>query len=106
LINEWVEERSKVGSAQYVWHKEQLDAVDVDNTDYLLGLFEATHCLYRINIHASNVGHREPLLTDMVHKSLQMLQKEENGFFLLVESGRVGSRSNWCYEVFHYQFKF
>ncbi|KAG5667737.1 hypothetical protein PVAND_015707 [Polypedilum vanderplanki] len=89
LINEWLEERNKVGNAQYVWHKQQLDEVDVQSTDYLLGLFENDHCMYRNDIRDRNLLRQEPLLTDMTRIALQMLQKDENGFFLLVEAGRI-----------------
>lgn len=89
LIDEWLEERNKVGSAQYIWHKQQLDELDIQNTDYLLGLFENDHCMYRNDIRDQNLLRQEPLLTDMTKRAVEMLKKDENGFFLLVEAGRI-----------------
>lgn len=89
LIEEWVSERSRAGKAEYVWHRQQLDEIDVDKTDYLLGLFESDHCMYRNDIIDNRLLRQEPLLTDMTRKAIQMLQKEDNGFFLLVEGGRI-----------------
>lgn len=91
LINEWLEEKNRNSRGRYVWHKQQLDETDVENTDYLLGLFENTHCLYRNDIIELKLGRQEPLLSDMTQMAIKMLQKKENkeGYFLLVESGRI-----------------
>lgn len=89
LIDEWMAERSKNGNAKFVWHNQQLKDVEVHNTDYLLGLFEADHCLYNLDIVNNNLQYQEPSLTDMTVKAIKMLQKDENGFFLFVEGGRI-----------------
>jgi alkaline phosphatase len=89
LINEWLSERRRVGNASYVWHKQQLDEVNVQETDYLLGLFEHTHCMYRNDIIDGKLLDQEPLLTDMTRVALRMLQKDDKGYFLMVEGGRI-----------------
>jgi alkaline phosphatase len=89
LIDEWLSERRKSGEAKYVWHKQQLDEIDVKKTDYLMGLFESDHCMYNLDILNNNLQHQEPSLTDMTAKAIKMLQKDENGFFLFVEGGRI-----------------
>lgn len=89
LINEWIEERNKQGTAKYVSHKQQLDEIDIESTDFLLGLFEDDHCMYHLDVLNNNLAHQEPSLTDMTVKALKMLQKEENGYFLFVEGGRI-----------------
>lgn len=89
LIDEWLEERNKQGTAKYVSHKQQLDEIDIHSTDYLLGLFEDDHCMYHLDVLNRNLAHQEPSLTDMTVKALKMLQKEENGYFLFVEGGRI-----------------
>lgn len=89
LINEWLEERNKQGTAKYVSHKQQLDEIDIHSTDFLLGLFEDDHCLYHLDVLNDHLAHQEPSLTDMTVKALKMLQKEENGYFLFVEGGRI-----------------
>lgn len=92
LINEWLEERNKIGKAEYVTHKQQLDELNLDNTDYLLGLFESDHCMYRLDVVENNLQKQEPQLSDMTRTAIKMLQKEENGFFLMVEGGRIGKK--------------
>ena len=37
LIQEWLDSRSFLGNAQYVWEQTGFDAVDPATTDYLLG---------------------------------------------------------------------
>lgn len=90
LIDEWQVERNKDGNAKYVWHRQQLDEIDVESTDYLLGLFENDHAMYRLDVLNNNLQDQEPLLTDMTRVAIKMLQKEDKGFFLLVEGGRIG----------------
>lgn len=34
----------------------------------------------------------EPSLSEMVTKAIEILRKNENGFFLLVEGGRIGEK--------------
>lgn len=89
LIEEWLEERNKEGKAVYISHKQQLDELDVDKTDFLLGLFEHDHCMYRLDVLNNGLEKQEPFLTQMTETAIKMLQKEENGFFLLVEGGRI-----------------
>lgn len=89
LVDEWIEERNKQGRAEFVWHNQQLDEIDVEQTDYLLGLFESDHCMYHLDILNEKLQHQEPSLSEMTAKAIKMLQKEENGFVLFVESGRI-----------------
>lgn len=89
LVDEWVNERSKDGTAKYVWHHQQLKEIDIDETDYLLGLFESDHLMYNLDILNNKLEYQEPSLTDLTVKALKMLQKEENGYFLFVEGGRI-----------------
>jgi alkaline phosphatase len=89
IIDEWIKDKSGKGKAKYIWHKQQLDEIDVDNTDYLMGLFENDHCMFNLDIENNNLQNQEPSLTDMTAKAIKMLQKEEKGFFLFVEGGRI-----------------
>ena len=45
------------------------------------GLFEHDHMQYELD----REDDKEPSLEEMTEKAIQMLQKEEDGFFLLVE---------------------
>lgn len=65
----------------------ELQAVDAATTDKLLGLFADSHMEYKL---LSNV-HAQPTLTEMTAKALEILKKNENGFVLLVEGGRIDS---------------
>lgn len=90
LINEWISDRGRNGSAKYVWNNQELNDVDFENTDYLLGLFESDNCMYQLDIVNNNLEHQEPSLTDMTIAALKMLQKDQkNGYFLFVEGGQI-----------------
>lgn len=81
LTQEWADLRKDNGDAyEYVWNKEQLLNVNED-TDYLMGLFEGSHCRY--NLEADH--DLEPTLTEMVEAALKILSKNEKGYFVFVE---------------------
>ncbi|MFI3135400.1 MAG: alkaline phosphatase [Methylococcaceae bacterium] len=85
LTAEWKTKRTK---ADYVWNKAQFDAIDPRTTDHLLGLFEPSHVHYE----ADRVAHDkagEPSLTEMTTKAIDILKKNPNGYFLMVEGGRI-----------------
>lgn len=62
--------------------------INVEDTDYLMGLFDQSDCRYNLDIVNENIGHKEPTLTEMMDKAIDILNKDENGFFLFVEGGR------------------
>ncbi|XP_063057276.1 alkaline phosphatase, intestinal, tandem duplicate 1 isoform X2 [Engraulis encrasicolus] len=84
LINMWLNAR-KGKNAQYVWHKDQFDAVDVKTTDCLMGLFEAKDMRFEVFRNRT----RDPSIVDMTEKAIQILSKNPKGFFLFVEGGRI-----------------
>ncbi len=84
LTEEWV---SNYDNAAFVWNKDQFDAIDPEDTDHLLGLFDRSHMEYEAD-RADDVG-GEPSLTEMTSKAIDVLQKNDKGYFLMVESGRV-----------------
>ena len=98
LIQEWQDERSKMGKAQYIFDKNGLRNVDFANTDYLLGLFEADHMKFHLDAVNQNLQYEKPTLTDMTVAAIKILQKEENGFFLFVEGGLIDQAHhyNWA----------
>lgn len=88
LIEEWKKDKSARGLRhQYVDTKGALNSVDAANTDYLFGLFSSSHMDYEANRNDTDNG--QPSLVDMAKKALEILKKNEKGFFLLLEGGRI-----------------
>lgn len=85
LVAEW-QQRHGEGAA-YVWNQRQLDQLDLARTTHILGLFEPSHMQYETDRKDDGAG--EPSLADMVSTAIRMLQKSDQGFFLLVEGGRI-----------------
>ncbi|KAJ8712624.1 hypothetical protein PYW07_005466 [Mythimna separata] len=86
LINEWKQEKEDRGvSHQYVWNREQLLQANNSLPDYLLGLFESSHMQY----HMESNKETEPTLAEMTEVAIRSLSRNENGFFLFVEGGRI-----------------
>ncbi len=83
LIKKWLEQPR----AAYVWSKAQLDTIDLQATDHLLGLFERSHMKFEAD-RASDAG-GEPSLSEMTRAALTVLKKNKKGFFLMVEGGRI-----------------
>jgi alkaline phosphatase len=84
LTREWVEARD--GSA-YVWNLEQFRNIDVSTTRYLLGLFEPKDMNWETDRASDESG--EPSLAEMTGLAIDLLSKDEDGFFLMVEGGRI-----------------
>ncbi|MBQ1782374.1 MAG: alkaline phosphatase [Gammaproteobacteria bacterium] len=84
LTSQWT---TRFTNAAYVWNAEQFAAVDVATTDHLLGLFEGSHMQYEAD-RADDLG-GEPSLAEMTSKALDLLAKNQNGYFLMVEAGRI-----------------
>ncbi|XP_012938482.1 alkaline phosphatase [Aplysia californica] len=86
LIQMWKDTQTKAGlSHSFVYDKEGLDRVDLMTTDRLLGLFNNTHMAYEVDRDPS----KEPSIAEMTEKAIQILRKNEKGFFLLVEGGPI-----------------
>lgn len=82
LIEEWKEAKANLNS-QYIWSRSELLDVNPD-TDYLLGLFESSHCNYNLER-----DEEDPSFTEMVEAAIKVLSKGNEGFFLLAEGGRI-----------------
>ncbi|KAG8242953.1 hypothetical protein J6590_055676 [Homalodisca vitripennis] len=88
LVDDWLREKKKKGlRAEYVWNKQQLESVNVDRTDYLLGLFAYSHMDFEAERDQRPTG--DPSLVEMTAKALKVLLKNPHGFFLFIESGRI-----------------
>lgn len=84
LVEEWLSRRS---NAVYAWNKQQFVAADVEKVDRLLGLFNYSHMNFEHDRRGDQGG--EPSLSEMTEKALKILQKNPQGFFLMVEGGRI-----------------
>ncbi|XP_062559247.1 alkaline phosphatase 4-like [Armigeres subalbatus] len=87
LVKDWL--LSKAGSsAAYVWNTAELMDAEVDDLDYLLGLFADNHMSFERVRDTSEEG--EPSLADMTEKAIRVLKrKHSEGFVLMVEGGRI-----------------
>ncbi|XP_059054708.1 membrane-bound alkaline phosphatase-like [Achroia grisella] len=86
IIEEWQQLRAAQNvSYNYVWNREQLMNISESLPEYLLGLFEGSHMQYHLEANTT----MEPTLTELTEIAIRSLSRNENGFFLFVESGRI-----------------
>lgn len=83
LTAEWLQR----DRSAYVWSGDQLAAIDAQSTDHLLGLFHPSHMQFDVDRPVDVAG--EPSLAEMTLKAIEILSREERGFVLLVEGGRI-----------------
>lgn len=87
LVKDWLVSK-KDSPAAYVWNTAELLNAEVDDLDYLMGLFADTHMSYERVRDTSDGG--EPSLADMTERAIRVLKrKDSNGFVLMVEGGRI-----------------
>ncbi len=73
----------------YVTNADELEAVDPETTDKLLGLFFKSHMSYEIDrVTAPELG-SQPSIAEMTDVAIKILEKDPDGFFLMVEGGRI-----------------
>ncbi|KPI99720.1 Membrane-bound alkaline phosphatase [Papilio xuthus] len=86
LIEEWqIDKISRNVTYQYVWNRSQLASAARNIPDYLLGLFEGSHLQYNMQADAAS----EPTLSELTEVAIRSLSRNEKGFFLFVEGGRI-----------------
>ncbi|XP_063534716.1 alkaline phosphatase-like [Cydia strobilella] len=101
LAEDWAREKKRRRlRAQYIHSRDQLAKLDPRSVDYLLGLFEYSHMEFNAERGAvtdaeegsadgSAVKADDPSLSDMTRAALSILLKNDKGFFLLIEGGRI-----------------
>lgn len=88
LIDAWEARYSDgVASALYIEDQDGFDGINVASTDKLLGLFSSSHMRYEADRKNDVAG--EPSLSQMTGKAIELLSKNDKGYFMLVESGRI-----------------
>ncbi len=71
----------------YVSKGSELAALDTSKTTRLLGLFAQSEMAYELD--RVNQKLDQPSLSDMATKALDVLSRNDKGFFLMVEGGRI-----------------
>ena len=87
LIDEWLAADSK---RQFTWRGDEFAqwlASDEPVDDQLMGLFEPSHMKYEAD-RQRDPG-KEPSLQDMTALAVKQLAENDQGYFLLVEAGRI-----------------
>ncbi|KWV91566.1 alkaline phosphatase [Erythrobacter sp. YT30] len=82
LPAQWV---ARTGGS-YVTDKAALDSAPMDKP--VLGLFSSSHMTYMAE-RANGEGLNEPTLTDMTRQAIARLKSDPDGYYLMVESGRI-----------------
>ena len=75
---------AREAGAQYAWNTETAQALKLDGSAPILGLFDASHMKYEHDRPEGEIG-----LVDMTRMAIETLSTNENGFYLEIEAGRV-----------------
>ncbi len=78
-------EEAEAAGAQYAWNTETFNALQLDGTTPVLGLLNDSHMEYEYD----RADADEPALAEIVRAAIAYLSQNENGYYLVVESGRV-----------------
>jgi alkaline phosphatase len=84
LTAEW---QAQYSDGVYVWDQTSFDAIDTEATERVFGLFNESHMQYEAD-RANDVA-GEPSISEMTTTAINILDNNDKGFFLMVESGRI-----------------
>lgn len=87
LIGEW---KNRHPGGAYVWNREQLSAAPTNAP--ILGLFEYDHMHFDYD-RKDDPG--EPSLAELTSAAIKRLQASEDGYFLMVEGGRIDHANHY-----------
>ena len=98
LIAEW---KQLYPSGQYIMDQAGFNALYGDSSLPILGLFNESHMRYEMDRKNDISG--EPSLSEMTEKAVKLLNQNKNGFFLMVEAGRIdhGHHAGSAYNALH-----
>lgn len=71
----------------YVFDQSGFDGLDTETTERVFGLFNESHMQYEAD--RSNDIAGEPSVAEMTSAAIKVLDNNDEGFFLMVESGRI-----------------
>lgn len=86
LIEDWKNMKPR---RSYVTNREDLLNLDPSKVDQVLGLFDDSQCTYNLVVQRDGLQDVKPSLKDMTVKAIEILNKNDEGFFLFVEGGRI-----------------
>jgi len=84
LTAEW---QAKYPEGQYVMDQAGFNNLDTESVSQVFGLFNESHMQYEADRANDIAG--EPSLSEMTSKAIDVLDNNDKGFFLTVESGRI-----------------
>lgn len=84
LADEWT---AKSSQHRFIWNKPDFEAIEPASGSRILGLFEPVAMQYEADRNADAAG--EPSLAEMTAKAIDILSQDDDGFFLMVEAGRI-----------------
>ncbi len=75
--------KAQENNFQYAWDNKTFESLNLDGKTPVLGLFESSHMKYEAD------RENEPSLAQMTQKAIEYLSNNEQGYYLMVEAGRV-----------------
>lgn len=84
LTAEW---QSQYENGVYIYDQAGFDAIDTESTERVFALFNESHMQYEADRANDIAG--EPSVAEMTETAIKMLDNNDKGFFLMVESGRI-----------------
>jgi alkaline phosphatase len=84
LAMEWAE---KSAEHRYIYDSAGFNRIDFSSDLRVLGLFEPSHMQFELDRENDPAG--EPSLADMTRAAITRLSRNENGFILMIEGGRI-----------------
>lgn len=84
LIDEW---KTVNPNGLFIDNRADFDSTNFKSAEKIFGLFNKSHMRFDANRKTKVV--KEPSLSEMTEKALQVLSKNPKGFFLMVEGGRI-----------------